>query len=69
MAKTPQPEASVETVTPKTAQNWLGGKTRNRSVRASKVLEYAIDMEAETMWNGDTQLRWCCPQCGPGSWP
>ena len=42
----PEPESTIELVTPEMARNWLGGRTRNRNVRDTKVLEYAIDMEA-----------------------
>ncbi len=32
---------------------------------AKTLLGNPIDMEAETMWNGDTRLWWGCPQCEP----
>lgn len=42
----PEPESTIELVTPEMARNWLDGRTRNRNVRDPKISEYALDMEA-----------------------
>ncbi len=44
-ATPPEPESTIELVTPEMARNWLDGKTHNRNVRDTKVMEYALDME------------------------
>jgi hypothetical protein len=46
----PEPESTIELVTPEMARNWLGERIRTRNMRVTKVSEYALDMK-EGRWH------------------
>jgi hypothetical protein len=47
-----EPQTTIEVVDPKTAREWLGHNTKNRSVKTTKVVQFSRDM-VEGKWQLD----------------